>query len=674
MEPKGGRARLVGRGRGGRGATGRGTPIENVGDQGVASQTQQGVDRGVTSHGRRKQQETGRGNPTPVVPEAHSGAGGRETTPDVLVIPSQFSRELPTAMLEIERTRHEEIRIQREVTSARFREGMKEFCKINRPSFDGLGDPVVAGHWLFQIRKIFDTVRIIEDDMKVSFTSYQLVGEANEWWESIKEAKGVDRGMTWADFESSFEDQYIPEAYHDEFRDQFEKLIQGDMMVSEYAIKFQSLSRFAPNLVNTESKKCKRVEPKKEQRKEFKGSWEPRQMSVGTSFTTSGSFSKKRSRDSTQGSVGQQMFGASILALSPNPRKANVVADALSRKVLGKLAEVASLAIREWKMMGEIREFNVDLVDSIGRRHFMGKEVSPCRGLKRFSRGGKLSPRYIGPFDIIAKIGEVAYRLALPPQLSGVHEIFHVSMLRKYDPDPSHVLEWRDLTLEADVSYIERPIRILDTLEHVLRGRSIPMVKVVTRAPMRMESNSTSNGKLTMSMVMDALFNEEARRREMGMTDYSESHALVSEKSRERGRGQGRGHHRGIRKGRLRSQTRGCTLVQFRMADGRFVTLTEVRHVPNLRKNLISIGMLDSKGCSFDASGGTLRVFKGNKDMLWGKKTGGLYRLDGSVQIGGAIVRHGFSGFSEKNGQGKQLLHRGTQSKHRGTWMIRNGT
>ncbi|GFS42514.1 hypothetical protein Acr_00g0080250 [Actinidia rufa] len=314
--------------------------------------------------------------------------------------------------------------------------------------------------------------------------------------------------------------------------------------------------------------------------------------------------------------------------LQYHPRKANVVADALSRKVLGKLAKVASLTIREWKMMGEIGEFVIDLMDSTGcatlyglvaqptlvnqiikaqsideeaeairaklvmgeeqpgwellrefhhsclavhsggtkmyhdlRRQFWWKEmkhdvaefvlhcltcqqvkakhqraarmlqplpvvewkweyvtidfvrrlpkslrghdahrggevsiigpdmmrettekiktirqrlltiqsrqksyvdkrrrhlsfevddhvflkVSPRRGLKRFGRGGKLSSRYIGPFDIISKIGG----------------------------------EWRDLELEADVSYVERPIRILDTLEHVLRGRAIPIVKVL---------------------------------------------------------------------------------------------------------------------------------------------------------------------------------------------------
>ncbi|GFZ15620.1 hypothetical protein Acr_25g0000290 [Actinidia rufa] len=96
---------------------------------------------------------------------------------------------------------------------------------MNPPSFDGLGDPVIAGHWLSQIHKISDIVRITEDDMKVSFASYQLVGEVKEWWESIKEAKMVDRGMTWANFESTFKDQYFSEAYHDELRDQFEKLV-----------------------------------------------------------------------------------------------------------------------------------------------------------------------------------------------------------------------------------------------------------------------------------------------------------------------------------------------------------------------------------------------------------------------------------------------------------------
>ncbi|GFZ02065.1 hypothetical protein Acr_15g0006740 [Actinidia rufa] len=207
-----------------------------------------------------KEQGTNRRNPTPVVLEAHSGASGRETAPDVPVIPSQFAREVVAAILEMGKTRHEKIRIQRDITSAHFRKVMKEFRKMNAPSFDGLSDLVVSGHWLSQIRKIFDTMRIIEDDMKVSSASYPPVDEADEWWKSIKEANEIDHGMTWANFESTFKDQYFPKAYRDELRDQFEELVQGDMIDLEYAKKFQSLSQFTPELVNTKAKRCKRLE------------------------------------------------------------------------------------------------------------------------------------------------------------------------------------------------------------------------------------------------------------------------------------------------------------------------------------------------------------------------------------------------------------------------------
>ena len=69
-------------------------------------------------------------------------------------------------------------------------------------------------------------------------------------------------------------------------------------------------------------------------------------------------------------------------------------------------------------------------------------KVIPKRGVVRFGKLGKLSPRFIGPFEILERIGTVAYRLALPSGMSGVHEVFHVSMLQKYTPDPAHVVDW----------------------------------------------------------------------------------------------------------------------------------------------------------------------------------------------------------------------------------------
>ena len=69
-------------------------------------------------------------------------------------------------------------------------------------------------------------------------------------------------------------------------------------------------------------------------------------------------------------------------------------------------------------------------------------KVMPKRGVVRFGKRGKLSPRFIGPVEILERVGTVAYRLALPPSMSGVHEVFHVSMLRRYTPDPAHVVDW----------------------------------------------------------------------------------------------------------------------------------------------------------------------------------------------------------------------------------------
>ena len=91
---------------------------------------------------------------------------------------------------------------------------------------------------------------------------------------------------------------------------------------------------------------------------------------------------------------------------------------------------------------------------------------------------GKLAPRYVGPYEILQRIGTLAYRLALPPSLSGIHDVFHVSMLRKYEPDPSHVLDISEIQLDPDVSYVERPVYILDRSERKLRSKLIPMVKV----------------------------------------------------------------------------------------------------------------------------------------------------------------------------------------------------
>ena len=104
--------------------------------------------------------------------------------------------------------------------------------------------------------------------------------------------------------------------------------------------------------------------------------------------------------------------------------------------------------------------------------------VSLTKGVMRFGIKGKLSPQFIGPFEILDRVGEVAYRLALPPMLAGVHNVFHVSMLRKYVPDRNHVVAYEPLKLREDLTYEEQPERIVDKKVQELRRRTIQYVKV----------------------------------------------------------------------------------------------------------------------------------------------------------------------------------------------------
>ena len=79
----------------------------------------------------------------------------------------------------------------------------------------------------------------------------------------------------------------------------------------------------------------------------------------------------------------------------------------------------------------------------------------------RFDKQGKLSQRFIGPFKVLERVGTVAYRLALPLSLSGVHAVFHVSMLRKYTSDPTHVVDWGKLVVDVDETFEKGPVRIM---------------------------------------------------------------------------------------------------------------------------------------------------------------------------------------------------------------------
>jgi len=105
--------------------------------------------------------------------------------------------------------------------------------------------------------------------------------------------------------------------------------------------------------------------------------------------------------------------------------------------------------------------------------------VTPTVGIGRAIKSRKLTPRFVGPYQILRRIGVVAYEIALPLHLANLHNVFHVSQLRKYIADPSHVLESDDTQIREDLTINTGPVRILDSQVKKLRGKEIKTMKVI---------------------------------------------------------------------------------------------------------------------------------------------------------------------------------------------------
>ena len=108
-------------------------------------------------------------------------------------------------------------------------------------------------------------------------------------------------------------------------------------------------------------------------------------------------------------------------------------------------------------------------------------KVAPMKEVMKFGKKGKLSLRFVGPFEILERVNDFAYQVALLPALSGVHNVFHVCMLRKYISNTSHILSYESLDLHEDLTYEESQIKILEKANKELRRKNITLVKVLWR-------------------------------------------------------------------------------------------------------------------------------------------------------------------------------------------------
>ena len=134
-------------------------------------------------------------------------------------------------------------------------------------------------------------------------------------------------------------------------------------------------------------------------------------------------------------------------------------------------------------------------------------KVMPKRGVVRFDKRGKLSPRFIRTFEILERVGTIAYRLALPPNISGVHEVFHVSMLRRYALDPAHVVDWGEIEVDTDGIFEKGLVCIMDIRDQVLRRKTVRLVRVLWQH--RGVEESMWGREDTMRVIYPFLFRDE---------------------------------------------------------------------------------------------------------------------------------------------------------------------
>ena len=204
---------------------------------------------------------------------------------------------------------------------------------------------------------------------------------------------------------------------------------------------------------------------------DHKGSWEEHLPLVEFSYN-----------NSYQASIQMTPYEALYGRLCRSPlcwtevRESSITGPDLSRDTSESLIRQRLLmALSRQKSYADVRRRPLEF--EVGDHVFL--KVMPKRGVIRFGKRGKLSPRFIGPFEILERVGTVAYRLALSPSMSGVHEVFHVSMLWKYTPDPAHVVDWGQIEVDTDKTFEEGPVCIVDNRDQVLRRKTMRLVLVL---------------------------------------------------------------------------------------------------------------------------------------------------------------------------------------------------
>ncbi|KAK1664428.1 hypothetical protein QYE76_052587 [Lolium multiflorum] len=347
---------------------------------------------------------------------------------------------------------------------------LKNFQNTNPPVFSKTEEPLDADDWLQTMENNLEVAGVDENE-KVLFATHYLAGPARAWWTSAR-ALNAGQMMTWADFKLKFSKYHVPPGLIKKMRDEFRELKQGRMSVVEYRDRFLTLSRYAPDETDTTEKRKERF---------LNGLHDEMQTVlvnipfadlealVDSAIQMEGKLhqaNENRKRRMMNQKVGEsQVFGPDVL------REAE--------EKVHKIREYLKTAQSRQKSYADKRrrEMTFEIGD------FVYLKVSPLKGMQRFQVKGKLAPRYVGPFKVLSRRGEVSYQLELPEEMAAVHNVFHISLLRKCleVPEKTEVfknIDHRSVDINSDLTYREVPIRILEEAYRTTRTRSIKFLKI----------------------------------------------------------------------------------------------------------------------------------------------------------------------------------------------------
>ncbi|GFS43664.1 hypothetical protein Acr_00g0086290 [Actinidia rufa] len=204
-----------------------------------------GVRRACRNHENHQESAMGGGASAP-----GGNVGG---APPTTLGGAEFMQGVFTAIEQVVRNTVQTMQVPVRTAESRATTDMKTFLQLRPPTFKGEPDPLVAEDWLEQVTRALDTNLVTEEDLRVMFASYQLQGDALQWWKTMEEVVA----KKWEPFKKAFLDQYFTDTAKEALRMEFINLVQGSMTVAQYEAKFTSLSRFAKAFVSTEEEKVK---------------------------------------------------------------------------------------------------------------------------------------------------------------------------------------------------------------------------------------------------------------------------------------------------------------------------------------------------------------------------------------------------------------------------------